>query len=93
YPPGASKWNPIAHRLFSQISKNWAGEPLDSLEKMLNFLRTTKSQTGLRVRATIMKAHYPKGIKPSSAQMKGLPLLSHSILPDWNYTIMPHPKI
>ena len=28
YPPGASKWNPIEHRLFSQISKNWAGEPL-----------------------------------------------------------------
>jgi hypothetical protein len=31
YPTGASKWNPIAHRLFSEISKNWAGEPLDSL--------------------------------------------------------------
>jgi hypothetical protein len=93
YPPGASKWNPIEHRLFSQISKNWAGEPLVSLEKLLNFLRTTKTQTGLRVRATIMKAHYPKGIKPSSAQMKALPLLSHCILPDWNYTIMPHPNI
>ena len=25
YPPGASKWNPIEHRLFSEISKNWAG--------------------------------------------------------------------
>src|ERR1700693_6100711 len=30
YPTGASKWNPIEHRLFSEISKNWAGEPLDS---------------------------------------------------------------
>ena len=28
YPPGASKWNPIEHRLFSEISKNWAGQPL-----------------------------------------------------------------
>jgi len=28
YPTGASKWNPIEHRLFSEISKNWAGEPL-----------------------------------------------------------------
>ncbi|MSV30224.1 MAG: hypothetical protein EXQ52_15985 [Bryobacterales bacterium] len=27
YPPGASKWNPIEHRLFSQISNNWSGEP------------------------------------------------------------------
>jgi len=25
YPSGASKWNPIEHRLFSEVSKNWAG--------------------------------------------------------------------
>ena len=37
YPPGASKWNPIEHRLFSEISKNWAGRPLDSYETILNF--------------------------------------------------------
>ena len=28
YPSGASKWNPIDHRLFSEISKNLAGHPL-----------------------------------------------------------------
>jgi Rhodopirellula transposase DDE domain len=28
YPTGASKWNPIEHRLFSEISKHWAGQPL-----------------------------------------------------------------
>jgi len=32
YPPGASKWNPIEHRLFSEVTKNWAGEPLRSYE-------------------------------------------------------------
>ena len=31
YPPGASKWNPIEHRLFSFISLEWAGHPLRSL--------------------------------------------------------------
>lgn len=25
YPPGTSKWNPIEHRLFSQITATWAG--------------------------------------------------------------------
>jgi hypothetical protein len=30
YPTGASKWNPIEHRLFSGVSRNWVGEPLDS---------------------------------------------------------------
>ena len=24
FPPGTSKWNKIEHRMFSQISKNWA---------------------------------------------------------------------
>jgi len=33
YPTGASKWNPIEHRLFSEISKHWAAEPLDSYKK------------------------------------------------------------
>lgn len=26
YPTGASKWNPIEHRMSSEISKNWAGK-------------------------------------------------------------------
>ena len=36
YPTGAS--NPTEHRLFSEISKNWAGEPLDSYQKILHLL-------------------------------------------------------
>jgi hypothetical protein len=47
YPTGASKWNPIEHRLFSEVSRNWAGEPLDSYQKILNYARTTRTQTGL----------------------------------------------
>jgi len=34
YPPGASKWNPVEHFLFSFISKNWQGEPLETYEKL-----------------------------------------------------------
>ncbi len=30
YPTGTSKWNPIEHRMFSEISKNWAGVPLET---------------------------------------------------------------
>ena len=63
YPPGASKWNPIEHRLFSEISKNWAGRPLDSYETILNFIRTTKTKTGLKVNARLVKKQYPKGIQ------------------------------
>jgi hypothetical protein len=41
YPTGASKWNPIEHRVFGQITKNWAGHPLRSLAIMLGFIRGT----------------------------------------------------
>jgi Rhodopirellula transposase DDE domain len=58
-PTGASKWNPIKHRRFSEISKNWAGEPLLSYEKMLNFIRTTRTHTGLVVTAYLDRNHYP----------------------------------
>ena len=27
YPPATSKWNPIEHRLFCEVSKKWAGRP------------------------------------------------------------------
>ncbi len=62
YPTGASKWNPIEHRLFSEISKNWAGEPLDSYQKILNFIRSTRTQTGLSVTAHSTVATIPPGL-------------------------------
>ncbi|MCH8150308.1 MAG: ISAzo13 family transposase [Planctomycetes bacterium] len=41
YPPGTSKWNPIEHRLFSQISATWAGYVLSTLAILLG--RSEKS--------------------------------------------------
>ena len=63
YPTAASKWNPIEHRLFCEISKNWAGRPLDSFETILKYLRTTRTAAGLRVRAHRVKKVYKTGVK------------------------------
>lgn len=89
YPPGASKWNPIEHRLFSEISKNWAGKPLLTFQVMLNCIRTTKTETGLKVKARLMRRKYETGEKVSDAQMDKISLHRHNALPDWNYTISP----
>jgi hypothetical protein len=89
YPTGASKWNPIEHRLFSQVSRNWAGEPLDSYQKILNFARTTRTQTGLQVTAYFDRRYYPCGLKPTPDQVASLRLQRHETLPEWNYTIKP----
>lgn len=89
YPSGASKWNPIEHRLFSELSKNWAGKPLDSYETILNYARTTRTSTGLRVNAYLVDAPYPTGIKVSDEEMDKLRLRPHDTQPVRNYTLSP----
>lgn len=89
YPTGASKWNPIEHRLFSEISKNWAGEPLDSYQKILRFIRSTRTQTGLAVTAHLDRRHYHTGMAPTPQQLQALRVQAGEVLPKWNYTISP----
>ena len=89
YPTGASKWNPIEHRLFGPISTNWAGEPLRSVERLLAFVRGTTTRTGLTVTAGVDEARYPKGVKVSAAEMKALKIRHHDTCPKWNYTFSP----
>ena len=89
YPTGCSKWNPIEHRLFSQISRNWAGVPLRTWETLLAFIRGTTTATGLAVRAIFEPGEYLIGQKVSDAEMAALNLQRHAVCPTWNYTIRP----
>lgn len=89
YPTGTSKWNPVEHRLFGPISVNWAGEPLDSLDKMLGLIRGTQTQTGLRVTASCTCKHYPLNVKVSKHDFSQLNIHHHVTCPAWNYTISP----
>lgn len=73
YPTGASKWNPIEHRLFSEISKHWAGQPLDSYETILRLIRETKTQSGLAVTSRLVSKHFETGKKISAAQCANSP--------------------
>ena len=87
YPPGSSKWNPIEHRMFSFISSNWAAEPLRDYETVLKFIRSTKTATGLKIRATINTKRYQKGTRISEQQMQRIALKSYTQRPKWNYSI------
>lgn len=89
YPTGASKWNPIEHRCFNLISGNWAGQPLDSYETILKFIRSTRSTTGFRCRARLDKREYPTGIKISQQQVDAWRIDKHTLFPQWNYTVKP----
>jgi hypothetical protein len=90
YPTGASKWNPVEHRLFGPISVNWAGIPLRSREVMLGLIRGTTTTGGLRVTAQWRDQHYTKGVKVTNEEMAEIKLMRHDICPQWNYTIAPN---
>jgi len=89
YPAGASKWNPIEHRMFSEISKNWAGVPLESYDTVVNYASATKTKTGLCVEACRDQRVYQKGIKVLDKQMHAIALNANDSLGKWNYTISP----
>lgn len=90
YPTGASKWNLIEHRMFCIISQNWAGQPLDSYETMLKFIRTSKTQTGFRCMAHLDRRKYQCKLKLSKEEKAVLNLYHYRLFPEWNYTIKPH---
>jgi hypothetical protein len=89
YPPGASKWNPIEHRLFSFITLEWAGHPLRSLDVMTKYIQGTTTNTGLRVNALLNARTYTKGKTVPDRLFKAITMTNHSELSPWNYTIRP----
>jgi hypothetical protein len=91
YPAGCSKWNPVEHRLFSQVSRNWAGKPLRTLGIMLGYIRGTKTETGLAVTAHLDEGFYKKSVPYSPKDVDQLCLKAHDVCPHWNYTISPKP--
>lgn len=90
YPTGASKWNPIEHRLFCQINQTWAGLPLTSLDLLIAAIRATTTSTGLRVRATALRGPFLKGLRVTKEELATIRIRRHVICPNWNYTITPN---
>lgn len=89
FPPGTSKWNKIEHRLFSFISKNWRGKPLESLEVIVNLIANTTTEKGLKVKALADKRQYEKGLKVTDEEIKSIKLEIDNFRGDWNYNIHP----
>ena len=89
-PPGTSKWNHIEHRLFSHISMNWRGRPLESHEVLIETISAVTTKSGLRVRAMLDTNTYTRGIKISDrdmAEFEDRHLVRHDFHGDWNYTM------
>ncbi|TFG69920.1 MAG: hypothetical protein E4H27_06615 [Anaerolineales bacterium] len=60
----------MEHRVFSEISKTWAGCPLRTFNVVLEYLKDTKTQTGLTVQAYLVTQTYATGVKVPDAEME-----------------------
>lgn len=89
FPPGTSKWNKIEHRMFSFMSKNWRGHPLDSLATIVNLIANTTTDTGLYIETSVDYTIYEKGIEVPDEEFAALNLKREKFHGEWNYVIKP----
>lgn len=89
FPPGTSKWNKIEHRLFSFISTNWKGQPLQDYETVVQLIAHTTTAKGLKVVCRLDRRKYPTGRRVSKEELKGIRLEPNKFHGEWNYKIIP----
>ena len=89
FPPGTSKWNKIEHRLFSFISKNWRGRPLETLEIIVNLIGATTTAKGLKVKCGVDTNEYETGVKITDEELNEVNIIRNDFHGEWNYTITP----
>lgn len=89
FPPGTSKWNKVEHRLFSFISSNWRGEPLQDYETIVQLIANTTTAKGLVVTCRLDHRKYPTGRKVTDEEFATINLSPHKFHGEWNYMIYP----
>ena len=89
FPPGTSKWNKIAHRMFSFVSLNWRGKPLEGLEVIINLIAATTTNTGLKLYARLDDRSDERGIDVTDEQLNAVNITRQAFHGDWNYTMTP----
>lgn len=92
YPPYCSKFNPIEHRLFSQITRSWNGAPLMSVEDAVKRAEMTTTKPGLKVYADINTKTYEikRPVDESYERRLAWQVVHSPVLPKWNYLIKPN---
>ena len=89
FPPGTSKWNKVEHRLFSFISSNWRGEPLQDYETVVRLIAATTTAKGLTVTCRLDHRKYPVGRKVTDEEMSTVNITPQTFHGEWNYIIHP----
>lgn len=93
FPPGASKWNKVEHRLFCYISKNWQGRPLVDVETVVSLIGSTTTEAGLTVACRLDGREYETGRRITEEQREALNIEYVGPNEKWNYIIRPNVRV
>ncbi|MEZ4887958.1 MAG: hypothetical protein R3E32_24735 [Chitinophagales bacterium] len=87
YPPYASKWNPIEHRLFCHVHQAIQGVVFTDYHIVKEVFSKTKTDTGLKVRVRLNLKEYQKGIKTKKEEVDFNRIQFNNIIPKLSYRI------
>jgi hypothetical protein len=88
YPPYASKWNPIEHRLFCHVHRAAAGVVFDSYQTVLDTMGNTSTQTGITVIIRMNWKYYKTGEKMDKNNVNYNRIKPHPKIPELNYRVV-----
>lgn len=87
YPPYASKWNPIEHRLFAHVHHAMSGFVFSDYQTVKERIEKTSTKTGLSVIVRLNLESYQIGIK--GEKITSNRIQHHPKIPELNYRIHP----
>ncbi len=89
YPPYASKWNPIEHKVFPHVARAMEGMKLETIDDAKDLIKKTKTKKELKVAVSVTKKIYKKGIKVAKEIIEKINITRHGQLGQLNYTVAP----
>lgn len=89
YPAYCSKYNPIEHRLFPHVTRACQGVVFSSMDMVMKLIARTSTKKGLQVIVNHITKVYQKGRKVCENFKQNLPIIFDSVLPKWNYRVVP----
>ena len=89
YPSYCSKYNPIERRFFPHVGRACEGKLFDGIDRVVELMRRTSTQTGLRTTVHVIEKLYQIGRVATDAMKATLNILYDAIVPKWNYVAHP----
>jgi Rhodopirellula transposase DDE domain len=88
YPPYASKWNPIEHRLFCHVHQAMSGQMFENYDFVKILIEKTSTNQGLKVVVRIHIKDYQTGMKTNKNEVDETRIQRHHAIPELSYRIV-----